>query len=80
MSVTEADERHPDHLRSLGRKRSTLMDHESTLRVHLCPFLPPPLTKQAALIQAEGGVSVKLHRVSLELGCLAAPSPQRGPG
>ena len=27
-----------EHLNSLGRKRSTLMDYESTLRVHLVPF------------------------------------------
>ena len=38
VTVTEAGEHYLDHLRSLGRKPSTLMDYESTLRVHLGPF------------------------------------------
>jgi integrase len=35
--VAEAGERYITHLTALGRKRSTLQDYESTLRVHLAP-------------------------------------------
>jgi integrase len=38
VDVAEAGERYLAHLRAMGRKRSTLMDYESTLRVHLAPF------------------------------------------
>jgi integrase len=38
LDVGEAGERYLAHLRAMGRKRSTLMDYESTLRVHLAPF------------------------------------------
>jgi hypothetical protein len=38
VSVAEAGRRYLDHLTALGRKRSTLMDYESALRVHLGPF------------------------------------------
>jgi integrase len=38
LDVGEAGERYLAHLRAMGRKRSTLMDYESTLRVHLTPF------------------------------------------
>jgi integrase len=37
-SVGEAGGRYLDHLAGVGRKRSTLMDYESHLRVHLAPF------------------------------------------
>jgi integrase len=37
-SVEEAGRRYLDHLAGVGRKRSTLMDYESHLRVHLAPF------------------------------------------
>jgi hypothetical protein len=37
-SVEEAGRRYLNHLASVGRKRSTLMDYESHLRVHLAPF------------------------------------------
>jgi len=37
-SVEDAGRRYLDHLASVGRKRSTLMDYESHLRVHLAPF------------------------------------------
>jgi integrase len=37
VTVAEAGRRHLDHLAALGRKRSTLMDYESALRVHLAP-------------------------------------------
>lgn len=37
-SVVEAGRRYLDHLAGVGRKRSTLMDYESHLRVHLAPF------------------------------------------
>lgn len=38
LTVEEAGRRYLDHLTGLGRKRSTLMDYESHLRVHLAPF------------------------------------------
>src|SRR5215831_5960228 len=38
LEVGEAGRRYLLHLETLGRKRSTLMDYESTLRVHLTPF------------------------------------------
>ena len=38
MTVNEAGRRYLAHLASLGRRRSTLMDYESYLRVHLAPF------------------------------------------
>jgi hypothetical protein len=38
VSVGEAGERLIEHLTSLGRKRSTVGDYESYLRVHLAPF------------------------------------------
>ena len=38
MTVGLAGQRLLDRLAALGRKRSTLMDYESTLRVHLVPF------------------------------------------
>ncbi len=38
LTVAEAGRRHLDHLAALGRKRSTLMDYESALRVHLAPY------------------------------------------
>ena len=37
-SVGEVGRRYLDHLAGVGRKRSTLMDYESHLRVHLVPF------------------------------------------
>lgn len=37
-SVEDAGHRYLDHLTGVGRKRSTLMDYESHLRVHLAPF------------------------------------------
>src|SRR3954451_12993551 len=38
VTIAEAGERYIDHLTALGRKRATLMDYKSTLRVHLVPF------------------------------------------
>jgi integrase len=38
LTVEEAGERLVAHLEQLGRKRSTLMNYESCLRVHLVPF------------------------------------------
>lgn len=38
LTVEEAGERLVGHLAELGRKRSTLMNYESCLRVHLVPF------------------------------------------
>ncbi len=38
LTVAEAGERYLAHLGTLGRKRSTLEDYESCLRVHLGPF------------------------------------------
>jgi integrase len=38
LEVGEAGRRYLLHLETLGRKRSTLMDYESSLRIHLAPF------------------------------------------
>lgn len=38
FTVAEAGALHLEHKRSLGLKKATLMDYESTLRVHLTPF------------------------------------------
>jgi integrase len=38
IDVGIAGARHLEHKRSLGLKKATLMDYESTLRVHLVPF------------------------------------------
>jgi integrase len=37
-TLEELGRRHIERLTMMGRKRSTLMDYESTLRVHLAPF------------------------------------------
>jgi integrase len=38
VTVAIAGERYIAHLRALGRRRTTLMDYDSYLRVHLAPF------------------------------------------
>src|SRR5436305_882521 len=38
LSVAEAGDLYLAHLHTVGRKRSTLMDYESILRIHLRPF------------------------------------------
>jgi integrase len=38
LGIKEAGERHIDRLESLGRKKTTIADYRSTLRVHLVPF------------------------------------------
>jgi hypothetical protein len=40
LTVAEVGARHLEHLAALGRKRSTLMDYESALRVHLRRISP----------------------------------------
>jgi integrase len=38
LDIKEAGERYIDRLESLGRKKTTISDYRSTLRVHLVPF------------------------------------------
>jgi integrase len=38
LEVAEAGRRWLEHLTAVGRKRATLMDYESVLRVHIAPF------------------------------------------
>ena len=38
LDIKEAGERYVDRLESLGRKKTTISDYRSTLRVHLVPF------------------------------------------
>src|SRR5919202_2692830 len=38
LDISEASTRYLDRLEALGRKKSTLQDYRSTLRVHLAPF------------------------------------------
>lgn len=46
VTVQVAGERYIAHLRAVGRRRTTLMDYESCLRVHLAPFFgATPLEK-----------------------------------
>jgi integrase len=46
ITVSEAGERLLEHLEAMGRKRATLADYESVLRVHLVPFFgEKPLDK-----------------------------------
>jgi len=58
-SVPEAGERYLEHLRGLGRKRSTLEDYESTLRVHLAPFFGTKPLQRIAPEDIEGFMAAK---------------------
>ncbi|HMJ32629.1 MAG TPA: hypothetical protein VK501_01835 [Baekduia sp.] len=49
MDIAQAGERWLAHLEAIGRRRSTLMDYESAVRIHLVPFFGPrPIGKIVA--------------------------------
>ena len=61
LSLEEAGRRHVDRLELLGRKRSTLMDYRSTLRVHLVPFFGDVPIAAITAGQIERYLTVKLR-------------------
>ena len=61
LSLEEAGRRHVDRLELLGRKRSTLMDYRSTLRVHLVPFFGDVPIAAITSGQIERYLTVKLR-------------------
>jgi Ferric reductase like transmembrane component len=61
LSLEEAGRRHVDRLELLGRKRSTLMDYRSTLRVHLVPFFSDVAIVAITAGQIERYLTVKLR-------------------
>jgi Phage integrase, N-terminal SAM-like domain len=49
MDIAEAGKRWLAHLEAIGRRKSTLMDYESAVRIHLVPFFGPrPIGKIVA--------------------------------
>jgi site-specific recombinase XerD len=49
MDIAETGRRWLAHLEAIGRRRSTLMDYESAVRIHLVPFFGPrPIGKIVA--------------------------------
>ena len=59
FTVREAGERLIDHLDALGRKRSTLGDYESFLRVHLAPYFGETVLERIGRAEVEGFVAAK---------------------
>ncbi len=59
--MEEAGRRHVDRLELLGRKRSTLMDYRSTLRVHPVPFFGDVPIATIIAGQIERYLTVKLR-------------------
>jgi hypothetical protein len=59
LTVTDAGQRYLHHLTALGRKRSTLMDYESTLRVHLAPYFGPVAIDRIGPEHVEGFMAAK---------------------
>ncbi len=84
LSLEEAGRRHVDRLELLGRKRSTLMDYRSTLRVHLVPFFGDAPIAAITAGQIERYLTVKLARRAARprasattSGCCTASSGSR---
>jgi integrase len=59
VSVQDAGERLIEHLTALGRKRSTLGDYESFLRVHLGPFFGDRALDRIGPAQVEAFIAAK---------------------
>jgi integrase len=59
VTLAEAGERHFLHLEALGRKRSTLSDYESMLRVHLVPFFNPRSIERITALDVESYINTK---------------------
>jgi integrase len=74
LTVGQAGERYISHLEALGRKRSTIEDYRSYLRVHLAPAFSKPLSRiersdvEAFMEhQAHKGLAPKSIRLHLSL-------------
>src|SRR3954452_13063981 len=61
LTVEEAGRRLVAHLGELGRKRSTLMNYESCLRVHLVPFFGRRPLHRISREQVEAFIAQKAH-------------------
>jgi integrase len=59
LEIGEAGERYIDRLESLGRKKTTISDYRSTLRVHLVPFFGGRSLDQIGVQLVEGFISAK---------------------
>ena len=57
--MSEAGERLLEHLTSLGRKRSTLGDYESYLRIHLVPFFGERALERIEPAEVEAFIAAK---------------------
>lgn len=60
LTVAEAGERLLKHLKSIGRKRSTVEGYESFLRVHLAPFFGEQPVGRITSSDVEGFIAEKL--------------------
>ena len=82
----EAGERLLDHLGALGRKRSTLGEYESFLRVHLAPFFGESRLERIGARRVEGSSPRSAARArrrrasSTTSGCSTRSSPSRRGG
>ncbi len=61
FDVHTAGSRHLEHKRSVGLKKATLMDYESTLRIHLSPFFGTTPLDEIDVAQVESFVYAKQH-------------------
>ena len=59
VTVAEAGDRLLEHLGSLGRKRSTLEEYESFLRVHLAPFFGEAPLDRVGAAEVEAFIAAK---------------------
>lgn len=59
LNLSEAGERLIEHLAALGRKRSTLGDYESFLRVHLAPYFGDTALERIGRGEVEGFIAAK---------------------
>jgi integrase len=62
VTLAEAGERHLAHLQALGRKRSTLSDYESMLRVHLIPYFGKRSFERITALDIEGYINAKTRQ------------------
>jgi integrase len=59
LAIKEAGERYIDRLESLGRKKTTISDYRSTLRVHLVPFFEGRSLDRVDVHHVEAFISAK---------------------
>ena len=75
LDVDEAGERYLAHLCAMGRKRSTLMDYESTLRVHLAPFFGTTALHRIEPRDVERFIAAKAREGRATKSVLKLPRP-----